>query len=183
MAAILSSHQIILPCDDNIPFDPEESADSFFGNALIKAEALYRLTGKPALADDSGICVDALGGEPGIYSARYGSTPLRQLTDSERNALLLNNMSAINNRDCRFVCCMVLFLGPHQFYAVQETLEGQLVHEERGNGGFGYDPLVYVEKYGKTVAELSAQEKNRISHRAKAAQAMARLLEAVTVQP
>jgi len=160
-------------------FSPEETADSFWGNALIKARALFELTSRPALADDSGICVEALGGAPGVHSARYGNKSGTLLDDLGRNNLLLEHMYGKEDRRCKFVCCMILYLGNDRFFSVQETLEGQVLLTSAGNGGFGYDPLVYVPKFGCSVAELSEAEKNRISHRAKAARTMAKLIDEV----
>lgn len=158
-------------------FDVEENGQSFLDNALIKARALYALTGRPSLADDSGLAVRALGGAPGIYSARYGSEDGRKLEAPERNALLLKNTEGFSDRACAFVCCLVLILSESRFYAVQETCEGELLRAPRGEGGFGYDPLVYLPELGKSVAELSPAEKNRVSHRGRAAARLAKLIE------
>lgn len=179
MARIFPNHQVVIPLDEGIDFDPEETADTFFGNAYIKAESLWKVVGQPVLADDSGLCVDALGGSPGIKSARFGSEGGKILDSSARNDLLLSMTSSLDNRLCRFVCNMVLYLGPERFYSVQETLEGELLRESRGNGGFGYDPIVFVREFGKSVAELSADEKDLCSHRGKAGRAISRLLEQV----
>ncbi|MDR3172909.1 MAG: non-canonical purine NTP pyrophosphatase [Treponema sp.] len=137
------------------------------------------------LADDSGICVDALGGRPGIYSARYAGRDDPGLLEGkkpeapERNALLLEELGDNPNRTARFVCAMVLLWDENRFLSVQETLEGELVRpgEGRGSGGFGYDPIFYLPDRGVTVAELSGAEKNRISHRGKAARIITKLLE------
>lgn len=176
LARILPDHDIVMPSDDGIAFDPEETEDTFFGNSLIKARALWELTRCPVIADDSGICVDALGGEPGVRSARYGSETGAVLDSAGRNALLLSRMREMDNRSCRFVCNMVLFFGPDRFISVQETLEGELIRETRGTGGFGYDPLVLVPELGLTVAELPPSKKDELSHRGKAARAIARFL-------
>jgi XTP/dITP diphosphohydrolase len=173
-------HALLLPADLGIAdFNPEENGTSFFENARIKAEALYALVHKPVLADDSGLCVDALDGKPGIESARYGSANGHLLSADEKNSLLLSQLAGIRNRQCAFVCCLVLYLGKQRFIAVEETLEGQIGDAPQGSHGFGYDPIVFLPSYGKTVAELSAQEKNRISHRGKAAQRMAAILDAL----
>jgi XTP/dITP diphosphohydrolase len=164
-------------------------------NALLKARALFRLRGAgPVLADDSGLCVDALDGRPGIYSARYSGRsggpcsdrdeghgadrpPDKgaKLSSEERNRLLLEELGDNPRRTARFVCAMVLLFDENRFACVQETLEGELVGG-RGQGGFGYDPILYLPERGRTVAELGEEEKNRISHRAKAARAIAQLL-------
>jgi XTP/dITP diphosphohydrolase len=177
MARIFSQCEIVIPADEGIDFDPEETEHSFYGNSLLKAKALYDIVGKPVIADDSGICVDALGGAPGVFSARYGSENGKKLTSEERNALLLERMRGVENRSCRFVCNMVLYLGNERFVSVQETLEGELIAESRGSGGFGYDPIVFIPSYGKTVAELSGAEKDFLSHRGKAGRKIAELLD------
>lgn len=167
---IFSDHRIVLPADRGIMFDPEETATTFYGNALIKARTLFELMGEPVIADDSGICVDALNGEPGVYSARYGATNGIELSAEDRNKLLLSRMKVIPDRTARFVCNMVLYYGPDRFVSVQETLEGSIVSESgSGSGGFGYDPVLYLPEYGKTVAELSDDQKDLVSHRGKAA--------------
>lgn len=167
---IFSDHRIVLPADRGIMFDPEETATTFYGNALIKARTLFELMGEPVIADDSGICVDALNGEPGVYSARYGATNGIELSAEDRNKLLLSRMKGIPDRTARFVCNMVLYYGPDRFVSVQETLEGSIVSESgSGSGGFGYDPVLYLPEYGKTVAELSDDQKDIVSHRGKAA--------------
>ena len=168
IAEILPEFDIILPEDKNIVFNPEETGNSFFENAFIKAENLYEITGKPALADDSGICVDALDGKPGIFSARFGSENGDKLSDADRNNYLLRKMAGIKNRACRFVCCIVLYGGKNRFISIQETLEGILLEEPRGKNGFGYDPVFLLKDSDKTMAELTDDEKNKISHRSKA---------------
>lgn len=166
---LFSGHTIILPQDLGIAFECEETEDSFFGNAMLKARKLWEMAKRPVLADDSGICVDALGGSPGIYSARYGSVHGTELNQQERNRYLLGKLAGISERSCRFVCCMILILGDQQFLCAQDVLEGIVLERERGIGGFGYDPVVFLPEYNKTVAELPASEKNLISHRGKAA--------------
>lgn len=183
-----------IPADAGLTFAPEETGKTFFENAFIKAEALFRLLeetrpplytpGEPIIADDSGICVDALDGRPGIFSARYGGTSAGgKITAAERNALLLSELAGIKGgkapRSARFVCAMVLYYSPGRFFAAQESLEGELVAGAdlaRGSGGFGYDPILYIPEEGRTVAELSGEEKNRLSHRGKAGKVIARIL-------
>ena len=176
---ILSKHEIIIPKDLGITLDVEETGKTFFENALLKAEALFKLSnGIPVLSDDSGISVNYLDGAPGIYSARYGEKEAgRELTSSEKNSLLLNNMSGIENREASFICCMILILDTNRIFSVQESFNGKLTHEAYGNGGFGYDPIFFVPEFGKTAAELSDIEKNRVSHRGKAGLAINKLLE------
>ncbi len=165
----MQGHVLRTPADDGIQgFDVDENATTFIGNAMLKAEELYRLIQKPVLADDSGLCVDALGGRPGVLSARYGSKAGIPLSSEARNSLLLEEMAGQANRSCRFVCCICLMLSPDRFFCVQETCEGLLLKSPSGSGGFGYDPVMYLPEAGKTVAELSMDEKNAVSHRGRA---------------
>lgn len=169
LSEILKGHKILLPSDLNSSFDCVEDGITYLDNALIKARALYKVVKRPVIADDSGISVPALNGDPGVYSARYGSkegeTPLES---PERNAFLLKNMAEITDRKAFFVCSMVLMLDEYRIYTVQETFSGEIAFEPYGGGGFGYDPLFFLKEYGKTVAQLPADVKNRISHRGKA---------------
>jgi len=176
LEAIFSGHTLVTPASAGLVFDPEETGSTFIENTLIKARALYDLVHEPVLADDSGLCIDALDGRPGVYSARYGSTNGKKLESWERNELLLKEMEQITNRRARFICSMVLLFNHDRFFVVQETLEGEIIRESRGSGGFGYDPILYIPERGCTVAELSEDEKNRISHRGKAGRAVAQLL-------
>jgi XTP/dITP diphosphohydrolase len=193
LEAIFPGHIIKIPNDEGLAFDPEENGSAFFENSLLKARALYRLLrdrdfSGPVIADDSGLCVDALDGRPGIYSARYGSIGRygsggqdgaesgKKLDAAERNALLLEELGDNPNRKARFVCAMVLLWSEDRFYAVQETMEGELTRVQRGSSGFGYDPILLIPEKGCTVAELSGEEKSRLSHRGKAGYAIAKLL-------
>jgi XTP/dITP diphosphohydrolase len=210
LAAILNahggSHELLIPADAGLDFDPEETENSFQGNALLKARALYSLleqrrpplflNGDPVIADDSGICVDALNGRPGIYSARYAGKAMaelgmtnnnqqrvvisgKKLEASERNALLLDELGDNPLRTARFVCAMALMFNPNRFLLVQETLEGEIVKSlecAKGSGGFGYDPILFIPSLGRTVAELSEDEKNTVSHRARAGKVIAAML-------
>lgn len=176
ISEILPEYTVLCPGEEGIEFNPEETGNSFVDNALIKAKALWEIVREPVLADDSGICVDALNGEPGIYSSRYGSTPAHKLTQEEQNRLLLEKMQGNPHRNCRFVCAMVLYLEKDRYYIVQETLEGILAETPLGKGGFGYDPLVFLPGFNKTVAQLTEEEKNSISHRGKALKILKKLL-------
>jgi XTP/dITP diphosphohydrolase len=189
---------IRIPAEAGIPFDPDETGGDFLENTLIKARALYGAIAEKAraekaagtiagdvqiiaggiriVADDSGLCVDALGGRPGIRSARYGCENGKKPEAREQNALLLRELGDNPNRKARFVCAMVLLFDPARFCAVQETLEGKLLHEQRGTGGFGYDPILLLPEKNRTVAELTPEEKNTLSHRAKAGRAIAKFL-------
>lgn len=177
IARLLPEHTIILPEDKGIAYNPEETGSSFFENAYIKAEALYRMTKRPAMADDSGICVDALDGAPGIFSARFGSQNGEALSDTDRNRRLLREMAGKKNRSCRFVCCIVVYAGKDRFVSAQQTLEGILLEAPRGENGFGYDPIVFLPEKGKSVAELDPEEKNALSHRGKAVKSIRPVLQ------
>lgn len=194
LSQLFYPNQVVIPKDKGIDFDPMEDGNSFVENTIIKAKALYELVGKPVIADDSGICVDILDGRPGIYSARYignNTYSEKKISDSERNVLLLEEAYKIAKEKgipestpltCRFVCAMVLYLGKDRYYIAQETIEGQLVkniESAKGSGGFGYDPIVFLPEYNKTIAELTPEEKNAISHRGKAAKALKNIAEKI----
>jgi XTP/dITP diphosphohydrolase len=135
------------------------------------------LSGKPVLADDSGLSLPGLGGEPGVYSARYGSEVYGEKLDAPvRNRYLLSRLKGIEDRRAFFVCCMVAVLEEYRFYTVQETLHGEIVDTPSGRGGFGYDPIFYLPERERTVAQLPEGEKNRISHRGKAGAVLNSLL-------
>jgi len=180
----MPGYDIRKPADAGIAFDFPEDADTFMGNSSGKALALWRLLGVPVLADDSGLCVDALGGRPGVLSARYGSRDgASPLESSERNALLLKEMQSQKERSCRFVCCMSLVISADRLFISQETCEGILLHAPRGEGGFGYDPLVFLPSLGRSVAELTAIEKNRVSHRGRAITRISAFLASLEANP
>lgn len=179
---ILKDHRVLVPQDLGIEFDHEETGTTFLENALGKAFALHAILPgdekRAVISDDSGIAVPALGGEPGIYSARYGQKEFgRPLSTPERNAFLLSKMTGVKDRRAFFVCAMVLLIDKYRFFTAQEILPGTVALEPAGNGGFGYDPLLYLPERGKTVAELDAEEKDRLSHRGKAAMALSAVLE------
>ncbi|MCX7025582.1 MAG: non-canonical purine NTP pyrophosphatase [Spirochaetes bacterium] len=169
LSPLFDLHVLRAAGDAGIDFGHEELETTFSGNSLAKARALWREIRKPVLADDSGLCVDALGGAPGVMSARYGSVGGIDLSSPERNALLLGAMRGIRERGCRFVCCMTLMIDEDRFFVVQETCEGVLLEEGRGGGGFGYDPIVFLPAIGMSVAELPRDLKNKLSHRGRAA--------------
>ena len=151
---------------DEVP-EIRETGLSFRENAFIKAKTTSDFLGMDAIGDDSGLVVDALGGAPGIYSARYAG---EGSSDNENNEKLLYELKGEKNRNARFVCCIALVLaGGAQEFFEGECL-GQIIREKRGQGGFGYDPVFYVSQYGKTMAELGPDIKNRISHRAAASE-------------
>ena len=169
---------ILVPRDVGLAFDFEENGDSFLSNAQGKALALYAVARRPVIADDSGLCVAALGGEPGIYSARYGSARgAAPLSAPQRNAYLLERMRGTSDRSAYFVCCLAVILGEDRFVAVQETVNGTIVDAPRGMNGFGYDPLFFLPPQGVTMAELSEADKDSVSHRGRAACRILTLLQ------
>jgi len=177
---ILSPAKILLPADIGVNYHADETGDTFAANALIKAKALWvACQGKyPVLSDDSGLCVRALDGAPGVISARWGAIEAgRQLTDGEKNQLLLKKMEGKLDRFAWYVCSLVYYFGDDRFFLLQETFEGEIDLESRGTGGFGYDPLFLVSDLGKTVGELDSQTKHQLSHRGKAARSMKKILE------
>ena len=191
MQQILPEFEILIPKDEGIEFEPEETGSTFYENSMIKAKALWDIVKAPVIADDSGICVDALGGAPGIYTSRYagpefmkGRPDGKKIPQDEQNRLLIEQLNAAksDNRSCHYTCSIVLMLNPDRFFVAQETFEGKLIdsiEKQAGTGGFGYDPIVFLPEYGKTVAEISADEKNRISHRGKAVKIIKTVLSAL----
>ena len=157
-------------------FDGEidENAETFAGNAVIKAEAVCAATGYPALADDSGLAVHALNGEPGVRSARYAG---EHGDDEANNDLLLSRMAGQEDRSASFECALALKLPGEEPIIAEGHCPGRILHERRGTGGFGYDPLFLYEPLKKTFAELNEEEKNSVSHRARACEAMRKLIE------
>jgi len=159
--------------------EAEEPHCTFVENALAKARHVSRASGLPALADDSGICVDALGGAPGVQSARYaGDNPK---SDRRNNDKLLQTLQGVSERSAHYYCVLVLVRhadDPQPLIAEGEW-QGEIGHEERGDGGFGYDPMFWLPQFGKMAAELTHDEKAQISHRAKALKA---LLEKLKLQ-
>ena len=179
MSRLLGGFELTLPKEEGIYFDPDENGETFIDNAVIKAKALYDIVHAPVLADDSGLCVDALGGKPGIHTARYGEEEEgRKLGAEEKYMLLLKNMEGITNRRAEFVCAICLYLSPPRIYVIQETSEGSIAQKpSNGSGGFGYDPVFFNNEAGKIVAELPEGEKDLYSHRGKAARIMKTLIE------
>ena len=156
-------------------FQPiDENASTFAGNAVIKAEAVCAATGLPAIADDSGLMVDALDGEPGVFSARYAGV---HGDDEANNDLLLSRMKGKEERTAAFVCALALKLPGRDPVVAEGRCPGVMLRERRGTGGFGYDPLFLYEPLGKTFAELTEEEKNAVSHRARACEKMKELMK------
>jgi len=163
---------------DLVDFEaPEETSLTFAGNALLKAQAGYKKTGLISIADDSGLEVVSLGGKPGVFSARYAG---ETATDSDNNEKLLQELKGISNRQARFVSALAL-VGSQKIIVVMGTVNGAILEEPRGDHGFGYDPLFFLPEKGKTMAELSLEEKNQISHRGRALVKMAKELAQIKV--
>ena len=160
--------ELVLQSELGVDIDVEETGTTFEENSFQKAEAVMKATGLPALADDSGIAVDALNGEPGVYSARYGFDD--SLDDWGRLLLLLKNTEYVpdGQRQAQFVCVITLVMPDGRTVQARGEVHGELLRQPAGSGGFGYDPIFYYPPYGKTLAEVSADEKNLVSHRAKA---------------
>jgi len=175
LSKIFAPHTVLTPDDLGLSFSFKERGKSYLENALGKAHALFSLVREPVLADDSGLSVPALGGEPSIYSARYGNSNITGqsgrgvgFSDKQRNEYLLSRLKGKEKREAFYVCCMVLLIGEYRFFIAQETLHGLIAEKPEGTGGFGYDPIFLLPDRGKTVASLSEEEKNLISHRGKA---------------
>jgi len=174
--------KLYIPSEEELKFNPEETGKTFSENSLLKARELKKLlagSDNLVIADDSGLCVDALGGRPGVFSARYGEINGKKLTSGQQNLLLLDELGETENRRARFVCAMTVLRETENFYIVQETLEGEIVRKSgmKGDGGFGYDPVFWIPSLGRTLAELSADEKNSLSHRGKAGKLAASILK------
>ena len=169
-------YHIISMKDAGFDGDIDENADTFAGNAAIKAEQVCEATGLPTIADDSGLAVDALGGAPGVRSARYAGV---HGDDKANNNLLLEHMRGESNRACAFQCAIALKLPGRETLIAEGSCPGVLLTEERGTGGFGYDPLFLYEPLGKTFAEFTEEEKNAVSHRARACARMLEIMKEV----
>jgi XTP/dITP diphosphohydrolase len=162
-----------------------ETGETFLDNACLKASGYARQTGMWALADDSGLEVDALGGKPGVYSARWAVLNHGGAGDADNNRTLLSQLSAVGDdkRGGRFVCVLALANpGGEIILTARDTVEGRILRESRGSNGFGYDPLFYIEALGKTTAELTPDQKHQISHRGKALRQMRKLMESVALE-
>ena len=160
--------ELVLQSELGVDLDVEENGTTFEENSFIKADAVMKATGLPALADDSGIAVDALNGEPGIYSARYGFDD--SLDDWGRLQLLLKNTEHVpdGQRQAQFVCVITMVTPQGQVIQARGEIHGELTREPRGENGFGYDPIFYYPPLGMTTAELPPEVKNEVSHRGNA---------------
>ena len=160
--------ELVLQSELGIDIDVEETGTTFEENSFLKAQAVMKASGMPALADDSGIAVDALNGEPGIYSARYGFDDT--LDDRGRMMLLLKNTEQVpdGQRQAQFVCVITFITPDGKTIQARGEIHGELTREPRGTNGFGYDPIFYYPPMGMTTAELPSEVKNQVSHRGNA---------------
>jgi len=157
-----------------IDFHVEETGLTFMENALLKAQAICDATGLPAIADDSGLVVMALNGEPGVFSSSYGGV---DLSDEQRCKYLLEKMRDKEQNKAKFVCTIVCAFPSGEYLSAEGECDGEITFEPRGTNGFGYDPVFLVDGVGKTMAQLSPSEKNAVSHRGKALIKFAALLQ------
>ena len=157
--------EVCSEAEAGVDVDVEETGTTFEENSLLKAKAVMEASGMPAIADDSGLCVDALGGAPGVYSARYGG---EGLDDQGRTRLLLENMKGQSPRTCRFVSVITCCFPNGDVLSARGECEGTVAFSPMGEGGVGYDPVFFVPGLKKTFAQLTAEEKNSMSHRGKA---------------
>ena len=175
MGEILSSFgvEVVSPADVGITVDVEETGTTFAENAMLKAKAICAASGLPAIADDSGLCVDALNGGPGVYSARYGG---EGLDDRGRYTLLLQNMRGQTTRAAHFACAIACAFPNGDELTAEGRCDGAIAFAPMGTAGFGYDPVFLVPEKGKTFGQLPAEEKSDISHRGKALRAFSEKL-------
>ncbi len=168
-------YEILSMKEAGVDIDVEEDGATFEENALIKARAIGKACGELVLADDSGLVIDALGGEPGIYSARYMG---HDTSYTEKNNNLISRLEGVpdEKRTARFVCAMAAVFPDGTEKVITGVMEGRIGYRIAGENGFGYDPIFFLPEYGKTSAEISPEEKNAISHRGKALRAMAEYL-------
>ena len=166
--------EVISQEEAGISVEPEETGTTFEANAIIKAQAVMKLSGLPAIADDSGLVVEALDGQPGIHSARYGGDACK--SDEDRVALLLSKMHNEEHRNAKFVSSIACVFPDGHKLTAQGQCKGEISRQPRGTGGFGYDPVFFLPEHGKTMAELSPDLKNKISHRANAITAFTKKL-------
>ena len=167
MQAILSAHgvEVVLQSDLGLHVDVEETGDTFAENALLKAKAVMEASGLPAIADDSGVCCDALNGAPGVYSARYGGP---ELDDAGRYRLLLANMQGAKTRAAHFTSAIACIFPNGDTIEAEGICPGTIAFAPQGTGGFGYDPIFFLPQLRKTYAQLTPEEKAAVSHRGRA---------------
>ena len=160
--------EILSLAEAGVDHETVEDGSTFLDNALKKAREISEITGCAALADDSGLCVAALNGEPGVYSARYAGGGVEHTTDAENNAYLLARLASHTDRSAYFACCMTLVYPDGATITAEGYMHGRIIDSPRGECGFGYDPLFLPTGESRTVAEMTDSEKNAISHRANA---------------
>ena len=167
MRSILAAQgvEVVLESDLGLHVDVEETGATFAENARIKARAVMKASGLPAIADDSGVCVDALNGAPGVYSARYGGP---ELDDAGRYRLLLENMRGARTRAAHFTSCIACVFPNGDTLEAEGVCPGTIAFAPQGDGGFGYDPVFFLPQLRKTYAQLTPEEKAAVSHRGKA---------------
>ena len=166
--------EVVSPAALGIPVDVEETGTTFLENALLKAKAICRAANLPAIADDSGLCVDALNGAPGVYAARYGG---EGLDDRGRCMLLLNSLRGATTRAAHFSCAVACAFPNGDTLTAEGRCDGFIAYAPLGDGGFGYDPVFLLPGAGKTFGQLSQEEKSAVSHRGKALKEFAGKLE------
>jgi len=176
MAAILSglNVEVVSPKDLGIHIEVEESGTTFAENAMLKAKAICEAAGLPAIADDSGLCVDALNGGPGVYSARYGG---EGLDDKGRYMLLLSSLRGQTTRAAHFACAIACVFPDGKTLTAEGRCDGTIAFAPMGEGGFGYDPVFFLPEYRKTFGQLTAEEKETVSHRGRALREFVKKLE------
>ena len=176
MGAILARFgvEVVSPKDLGLTVDVEETGTTFAENAMLKAKAICAAAQLPAIADDSGLCVDALNGGPGVYSARYGG---EGLDDRGRYMLLLNNMRGQTTRAAHFACAIACAFPNGDTLTAEGRCDGTIAFAPMGEGGFGYDPVFFVPEKAKTFGQLTAEEKSAISHRGRALESFVGKLE------
>lgn len=170
--------RVLGPRELGIEDAPDETGSTFVENAVLKARHYARLSGRLTVADDSGLSVDALGGGPGLYSARFGG---EGASDADRNALLLEKLEDVPTagRRARFTSAVAVARGDEVLFQAEESVEGLIADGLRGSNGFGYDPLFFYPPFGRTFGEIPHEEKDRVSHRGKAFARLRRFLESI----
>jgi XTP/dITP diphosphohydrolase len=166
ISQLIGATEIELLSLEDIGYDEEiiEDGKSFIENALIKAETIHNKYKLPTLADDSGICIDALGGEPGIHSARFAG---EKTTSTEKNRIIIDLLKGKSDRNAHYTCALA-YVDEKEKFIVEKYCHGKIIDKETGDEGFGYDPIFFIDAYNKTLAEISLEEKNKISHRGQA---------------
>lgn len=164
-------YEVISMSEAGVDIDVVEDGETFEENAMKKAAEIMRITGSVAMADDSGICVEALGGKPGVYSARFAG---EDSTDQQRNEKLLEMMKEVptGQRDAKFVCVIAVAFPNGKHFTVRGECSGEIAAEPKGENGFGYDPIFYVPEFKMTTAQMNPEQKHQISHRGRAMQKM-----------